>query len=232
LADIATCAGSLLPAVEPIAGAALALNLAYLNLDRFRYRRDIYKHACKQLESLNGAKNQLDALPNGHVYKFITRLGTMPDPDKKESLGFSASDDSDHSGFWWFVYRYVFEKHQDMAACYVLTGVALVALLLGVASNVGQLEVVTCLFQGWVDTAGFYLLCFSVLAPIALVEIGRRSVRALKRTITKGISDISGLMQTLAKEEAAEANRRIANPGFAIPRPRGALIPPHRPPVA
>lgn len=231
MVDVATCAGSLLPAVEPIAGAALALNLAYLNLDRFRYRKEIYKHACTQLDTLNGDKDQLDALPNGHSYKFITRLGTMPDPDKKESFGFDTRDDSDHSGFWWFVYRYLFEKRQDMALCYFLTGIALIALILGVANNVGQWGSLTCLFQGWVDTAGFYLLLFCLVAPIALVEIGRRSVRAFKRTITKTISDISLLMQTLAKKEAKEEVAKLmANPGFTfrgIQRP--ATIPPRGP---
>jgi len=46
---------SLLPSLEPICGGALALNLAYLNLDRFRYAQRLKEAARDSLARVDNS---------------------------------------------------------------------------------------------------------------------------------------------------------------------------------
>lgn len=154
-------------ALEPIAGAGLAINLAYLALDRFRYRMQIEPHAeeaCCELDKKDkdGAFAELDQVRELH---WLARRQAKP-----EVLPFKPSSRGAHA------YHVVFRHHWDIY--FVVAGALLCGftLSLGVALSLNR----WLYFAPHVSVFSTGLLFYGCLllgtVPAGCVWLGRKCV--------------------------------------------------------
>ena len=232
---------SQLPALEPLAGAALAISLAYLNLDRFRYRSRIREHARKELARFAGDASGLARLARNRWFRQVQFLAALPDNDRlsKKSMeehrkeaekngeiknGNSETKSGMPDGLWGKIYLIFFSVHQDRYATYVFTLIALIALLFGCAHQIGVWTFTQCLGSGKLLIFMFYLLSLCVLAPILFVMMGRRVVVWAMEYATSCCTDLEEPMQGAVKKAVQDAAPKIrtsfpVRPSFQSPPP-------------
>src|SRR3546814_852238 len=185
----------MLPALEPMAGAALAINLAFVNLERFRYRKKIRDHARKELDRLkpNGG-GPLPWILESQWYKEVERLSALPDNDGAEPKG-QASRCEMPDGIWGKLYIIFFEFHEDRVASYVMTLISLLVLIVGTAHAIGYLAPIHWVgAYSWAVT-WFWLLAASILVPIGFVILGGCVVDWAKHYTSKNIRELEKMMK-------------------------------------
>lgn len=165
-----------------MAGAALAINLAYLNLERFRYRKKIREHAREVKERLSTDVNGESPHEGSELYQRVVRLSALPDEinyKKKSTKGNLEVNESWDMGevpgdIWWRIYRFLFERHQDRVIVFCTTGVSLVMFFLGTAHSVDHLSSIACWFES--GAIWLYVVTAALVAPIILVFLGSQIV--------------------------------------------------------
>lgn len=185
---------SALPDLEPILGCSFALNLAYIGLQRFRYRRDIRDYANTELGDLaiNPPENCIDT----SLYKSVVRLSSLGN-DRK--IFRKSEQNADLSGFWSFIYECYFECHQDRILTIASASISAALLSLGVAHNIG----VSWFSSYFSDSNIFYwylLVNFILILPVASVVAGWYTVSGAKSFAAKQIVDLKLVMQTKVTE--------------------------------
>tara|TARA_B110000908_G_C10212633_1_gene431055 strand:+ start:1050 stop:1595 length:546 start_codon:yes stop_codon:yes gene_type:complete len=105
--------------LEPIFGSALALNLAYLNLKKFRYRDEISETAKEKIQQTP------DEVHDAKWYKVIANLASG-----KLSWGVFGS-------LWGILYAVFFHTRLDRGVSIIATVISAYYLALGVAHSVG-----------------------------------------------------------------------------------------------
>lgn len=205
----AACASatSLLPQLEPIAGAALAINLAYVNLPRFRYRNRIRERARAKIEELR--LGDQERLPDNYLvseaYKQVRRLAFLPDYDydqseeerktlKEELLIVDWPD-----GLWSKVYKRVFERNTDIVTSIILAALSCLYLLSGVLVSIGFLNPINCITNSNDIAYHFIILVVSMFFPAFAIYLGRHvinwSIDFIDKQITETNKFIDGMKE-------------------------------------
>lgn len=196
----------MLPNLEPLTAGALALNLAYLNLERFRYRDKIRSRARTELDRLNGggSDNTPRKLLENRWFQEVDRLAALPnhDPTGDDDLR-SASYRGNGplpAGPWGRIYNGFYERHQDMYVTCILTVYSIFLLALGTAHSSGILISTSCWFSADLIAFTFWGLVVSILAPIAFVIVGKQIVRWGKDVSKENVNGLVGLLSDEAKD--------------------------------
>ncbi|MER9216019.1 hypothetical protein NKI54_28910 [Mesorhizobium sp. M0663] len=194
---MAECAAatSLAPMLEPVAGTALAVNVAYLALVRFRYRSKIRDHAKQKIESFRGEDGQIAAnICDNLWFQRVARLGSLydndediPEPKKRQKMP---------DGFWGKFYSSVFEFHRDVKAVSALGCFCAFVLAAGTATTVNQWLWMNCLFStDWIWIS-FYLTLLSGLVPVMCALSGKRVVKWAAGYTNECVGGIGQLLKT------------------------------------
>ena len=155
--------------LEPVAGAAVAINLAYLALDRFRYSSIVQDVAVSGLgdEKVHGDTRLQKTTP----FKVLCLLAGEKAP---ATCKVAISDDEDSYGFWFWIYRSLFRKGWDEWIGFACTFWAYLVLFLGVASAVGTISGAVNFFTNWVSASfAIWSLLIVTLFPLVFVGLGR-----------------------------------------------------------
>ena len=150
--------------LEPLAGISLAINLAYLNLKRWRYRDEIHAIAAKALGDLN--QKQSD---NGEQIQGLSQL---------KGLKVLSGRAGDHSKLPMFirVFQLVFSNEWDIYLTAGLSAFSTLILAVGVAHQIHIWRfMLPYSNDGWASFS-FYVLLLALALPLSLVMIGRSLV--------------------------------------------------------
>ena len=180
-----------LPKMAPMTGVAVALCLAYLNLERFRYRSAIARYAREILSRLENNNDGFSSLERPKSVKLIRRFASLTATD--EPL-------QEWDGWWGWLYTKVFEKHFDRRVVLIGSGASLTLLCVGVGYDIG-------LLRGWLISANadwftliFYcLMVFFILLPISLIWLGQKIVAKARTAIDTEFREIEIWLQDTAK---------------------------------
>lgn len=166
------------PELEPVAGACLAINLAYLGLTRFRYRIQIRNAAKEQMSlfSRNGDQFPENIKKLDH-YNQLRSLCELPNHDYEKAEG-ETSAAKIKGTVRGSLYQVLFSKHLDRYLSYLCAGLAAMTLVAGVAHQLGSnwaglLPVIYAPITG-----GWWLFALTVAAtmPVGLILLGRNIV--------------------------------------------------------
>lgn len=183
--------------VSSLAQAVLAVNLAYIGLDRFRYRSAIekmYKDACEQI------KDASTDLQEDLAWKNISRIA---------SGGVKAAWGGRVLGYW--CYKYLFVWTLDIVLCVAFTFASVILLAVhaydaliydinmtsALAGKVG----LTDLAVNWLI---FLMLIAGMIVPAALLAAGSHSTRKAKEAMDENLDHLGTRIKTGA-EAAANA---------------------------
>lgn len=171
-----TCASELHHVVS-LAGGALALNLAYLNLERFRYAKAIQNHSRQVVDKFEKA----EGLPKGTnldqvtSYRKVKELATIPDTDD----GDDADDETKPTAGLWkefgvtgLVYEWIFVKRMDIIICSIFVVVSVVALALGSGHPIGILEWTCSYFDKARIGVSYWTLAMGIAVPMVFLMVG------------------------------------------------------------
>lgn len=182
---------SYLPLLEPMAGAGLAVSLAYLALDRFRYRDAVEDHA-------NGKNKQFESENDNDTVEVVKDLQWLC---RSECNGHTPR------GFGANFYHYVFRNKADefvMAALSALSGFTLVT---GVALTTGIWDWPAYIDNSTVATALFFACFGAILLPAVSVMCGRRCVRWGHEFANHCEREINKIHQAAARSAAVPASQ-------------------------
>ena len=190
-----------------MAGAGLALNLAYINLERFRYRSKIRLHARKELERLKskGGAEIPEEFIEIRNYKLVKYLSALPDNDADIAKRGDKSEEKNNEevwpeGLWPKIYKYLFDKHQDRIFSFLMVIVSTFLLVVGVAHSIGHAQCISCLFSNEWILLSFYILVASVIFPMFFVMLGTRVVRWGTDIASENVAELEKMMQGVARQ--------------------------------
>jgi hypothetical protein len=133
---------SLFATLEPLCGAALTFSLAYLSLDRFRYRERIRTAAQLQLKLLPQRESpRIRTIAHLTQYQMLIRLAALPDNDPIGSQSDTSKAEStirSRRGFHWDLedeYQLLFGRHFDRKTTQYIAFATAAVLILGVVSR-------------------------------------------------------------------------------------------------
>lgn len=181
--------------IEPVAGAGFAMSLAYLALDRFRYRSAVENTAKKALEKYDkegdGIPDLPDSLNNNETVNELKWLC------RKDCNGYSPK------GWQITLYQYVFRQHHDVILVIALGIIATFTLVSGVAFSLNRWQ----WFAGAnspTSVAFFFYLCFASLCTPPLLIWGGRylTIWGVKR-VNELDMQIAGIMKFSASRTIA-----------------------------
>lgn len=150
----------IIPLLEPLAGSGLAVSLAYLALERFRYRDAVERYA----KDKSGRLRNEDESDTVEVVKDLQWL--------------CRDDCNGHTprGLWANLYHYSFRNKADEFLISVLACISGLTLVSGVAMNVGLWSWVSIFEARWISTLLFYSCFAALLIPASSVLFGRKCV--------------------------------------------------------
>lgn len=159
--------------IVSIAGGALALNLAYVNLGRFRYAQAAEKLSKDMLD-----KVEIDGkFRKSKSYQELSALVARNLPEKKEKKN---EDDTDRSAdnkigrdtraLRWLHER-LFVKPTDLVICCIFVVISVIALALGSGHPIGVL-MWTCEYFSTKHDDVYWILAVGVTAPMLFILFG------------------------------------------------------------
>ena len=195
--DLAEKTVSFLQFLEPTFGASLAINLAYLNLEKFRYAKLIAKEARDLL-----SKTELSdtSISGTDWYRQIQSLSeqTSASPPKLEL-----------PLCWWSCGYKIFYWNIDRWFSIFITAYSGIYLVLGVAHSVN-------LFPGTVKyfTSGeiyneFWYSTFGLFWPMMMVTIAAFSIRGSHNFIKYQLTGLVGQITKEGQEELKDSVKEI-----------------------
>jgi hypothetical protein len=155
-----------------VSGAALAINLAYLALDRFRYSSIVQNAAVAQLgdERIHGDGKLHTTAP----FKVLCWLAAEKAPAVCRAV---SANHERPEGFWSWTYSEVFHKGWDERLCFVAAAWAFIVMFLGVSDGIGSFQAAV---SWWVwaisSKASLIALAFATVMPVLFVSLGRGCV--------------------------------------------------------
>lgn len=181
-----------------IAGIGVAMNLAYLKLDRFRHRRSIEDCARSELKRLGDDKGMLDDYKDRDYYKILKRLAGEDGESRASTV----------RGPWFQIYRLLFLKRVDRGMSYLMMGLSL-ATLLGSSrfpingefgANAPSAEVSPLAeIPPSIETVLWAIISFAIVFSIFLVLYGDRMVRLARQEIQHSGSELEQYMAQPAR---------------------------------
>jgi hypothetical protein len=173
--------------VGTIAQSCLATNLAYMALDRFRYRT-IVKAKFEE------AKRFVEKMPEH--FKRDLAWKNIENVAEAATTGWT-------NPFGGWVYRYIFEKATDRAVCGLFALVALLIMALFAAGTLAGSDLsmlnVGCLW--WF----FILVAFGTIIPAAFIWLGRFALRVAVASIDNSITHLAERYREERKPEIPAA---------------------------
>ena len=182
--------------IVSLAGGALALNLAYVNLERFRYAKTIQNSSKGALDQIE--KDQELDYTNAESYQQLKGLVASTYHDKKDEpskpkLGIKLCVMN-------ILYRHLFSNLMDVYLCSLLVVVSVVALVLGSAHPIGVLDWTCPYFTLEFIHRSYWLLAASIAVPMLFLLAGglikrecddlvHRIEADLGQVLKKGVSD-------------------------------------------
>jgi hypothetical protein len=164
----------------------LAINLAYLALDRFRYRAQIEPIAekqCKQNDEKAAFEEFHDLEPVKEL-KWLARRSTsrVHVPRGRGALA----------------YRYLFRKHQDVVFAVAASILCAFTMAVGVAGNVGRWPWADYLLAWPIPALLFYGCLGALLIPGISVALGRKCVVWGQNRVTTCTAQVAIHLKALA----------------------------------
>lgn len=195
---------SALPALEPISATALAINISYLNLERFRYRKRIRDPAREQVALLRKVGDSfLESIRDQDQTVELVWLAAIDDADKNNPT--SPLKRPRSIGPWGWVYRILFHQHIDLWLSGIMTAISLGALFIGPIHELNLAPWSEKYFIGVGAWASWIVLSSCALLPVVFVFMGRRVVKWGEERVAhtgKQLKQLEMLMQGDAKEAA------------------------------
>lgn len=203
---LCTNAVSLLPSLEPIAGTAIAINLAYLNLPIFGYIIRVKDKLNERLGKIDqNVKNGLVQTPWFKQITALTNVDTLDQEFPSLSKPWISAP-----GVWGFLYNVLFYWRLARAVSLLLTAYAIVVLTLGAAHNSGWTAYHACAFDsGHIGTHLFWIT-IALLWPIMVVATGGWICGSSVRFVNYQTSSLETAAIAEANEVLNEATRAAA----------------------
>lgn len=174
----------------------MALNLAYLNLRRWRYRAEVKSTAEVALTSL-----QEKSRGNGSSVDHL---------DQSKGLRFLAGQTDDRRGLPFFinVFHWLYNDELDIKMCLAFSLMSVFLLSAGVAHNLSIWAwLLPAATGGWAQTF-FYLLMLAMAMPALFVLTGRSLGKRAKRHAANCESQLAALFV----KQIAEVSVPVAPP--------------------
>lgn len=156
-------------ALEPLSGAALAICLAYLALDRFRYRTIIREGATKELTP---DLYQTDGVHHTTPFKTLVWLAGPTAPTGCQN----GNSPRRPQGLEPACYGWLFDKPSDEVIVALFAFISFCILLGVVCINANIASWYISLISYFPPGLLFFLLVIGAIAPVAFVLLGRRCV--------------------------------------------------------
>lgn len=154
-----------LGAIEPLAGAGFAMSLAYLALDRFRYRKEIESAAKRALDKYDAEGDGTPDLPPALMTnETVNELQWLC---RKQCNGYAPK------GLNIALYRYLYRKQGDVFTITVLGAMSAVALAAGVAFSLSRWQSIKILDKPLSIGILFYVCFFAMALPPLSIALGR-----------------------------------------------------------
>lgn len=208
--------------LEPLAGAALAINLAYLGLQRFRYREKIRAAAESERKIFEHAeKTAPENIKAMRYYAQLRDLCSLSNHDLDDIPG-ANKDARINNGFWSAIYHHLYRKHRDRYIAYTGAGLAGVTLTTGVAVNIGTWSLASYLYSETSAPLWFYVLILACAAPISMVYVGRQIVFYAAGHAKECREEIEKAMQTKAQDIVIPVGVPVAPAALPAPASNGS----------
>lgn len=203
--EVCEAAASLLPSLEPILGASLALNLAYLNLSKFGYINIVKNSIGTRLDKLD--PNVRNRIESTLWYRQMHALANVETLD--QTLPWKAKFWIAAPSLWGVLYNVLFYWRIGRGVAILAVIYALVLLILGVGHSSGMTDWGACHFSGDHIFNDYRLATIGLLWPLFVVTIGAIVCSSATRFVK---------YQTQSLEEEAVAEAR-----GALDRSQGAV---------
>ena len=154
--------------VVSLAGGALALNLAYVNLERFRYANAIQNISREVLDRVENAEG-ID-FTHTRSYRQLQELVTFPRRDRRDET--SAEVSGAGLRFLRLLYGWIFVKPTDMFICSILVIASVLALALGSGHPIGVLMGTCAWFTREHIHLSYWILASGILVPMVFLALG------------------------------------------------------------
>lgn len=193
---------SLLPHLVPVAGGTLAISLAYMNLDRFRYSASIRQAALDALSRVD-ADSGHKLVDKTARYKELRALSLLRGYDNEAGSSENAPHQPDRidpdleKDLKLFS---VFSTSIDTFCCGFFSIISAVVLLLGCA-HAASMFVYTCQFFLRDHIIYYYsLLAFGMFLPALLVSVGSRLKNKCMNRIPIAEDELQSLKDTFTEQ--------------------------------
>jgi hypothetical protein len=179
-----------------LAQTSLALNMAYIALDRFRYRKKI-------LERFTIEESRAADMPDGYRHDLAwqnVKTIAAGDSPKGWTVG--------RFGYWF--YYLLFQKGVDIFAVYALAISSVLILLIRAYAGL-QIGGNSRLNEGTAtyDWAAFAIVTVGIVAPVMFVLAGRYAVRCAERSIEDNMAHLAKRMLDEAQEDVDAKLERL-----------------------
>ena len=197
---MSTCVSDL-PNIVSLASGALALNLAYLNLERFRYAKAILNSAKEAMDRVE--KNQDLDFTQTRSYTQLKALVEFPASNKRngntgEKLGAFLKTIQ-------FLHGRIFVRPpMDRIFCTVFVIMSVIALILGAGHPIGILPFTCRFFTREYIGVSYWSLVAGVLMPMAFLVLGGFIQRTCRNLAERIEGDLGRVMQRSAQEARVE----------------------------
>jgi len=182
-----------LGALSPLAGATLAANMPYLNLERFRYRDQMRKCAAEQLIPLGASlPNEVTTMDQYRGLLYLASLKNNDGLDKKGVVPLTIPMKCPSGA-----YSCVFAHHQDIFFSTAFSGFAAIMIFLGVALSIGMWSFALPYLAGFPQPI-FWVLTFTTILPGLYIYAGRWVVKQGCDYAGESATQLAGVINRMA----------------------------------
>lgn len=196
---------SLLPQLEPVCGVGVAVSIAYLNLERFRYRKDIREHAQALLERLKNFPS-FNIMEHDEKIALIENLAGLRDNSRAGDLnGANPVAKPLIRSRQRTVYDIIYRFHIDRWVCVFFGIICFLGLCLG-AAHAAKSTVLLAKFFASSGQYNIWLMIMSLgtIFPLLFVSGGGWIVRSLNKQAKIAFESCEKTLQKAVKK--AELN--------------------------
>lgn len=208
---ISACASatSLLSTLEPLCGASVALNLAYLNLSKFGYITVVKDAIGGRLKKID--PNVKERIKDTEWFRQMAALSEVDTLD--QSLPTTKAIWIKAPGIWGFFYNVLFYWRIGRGMAVVATLHALFLLMLGAGHQSNVTNWLACHFDDVHIPNDFALTCVGLLWPLFVVGIGQWVCSSASKFVKYQTSNLADEAKRDATEALDESTRAIRQSG-------------------
>lgn len=192
--------------LHTVAATSLAINLAYLNLDKFRYRKKI-KHVAQT--AIDDCCEGVAELPDG-FWKFTNFRAMARLSDSDEVNGSKNPEPGNiKKGYikdFSLLYRIFLFHHQDRWTCGIICLLSILVIWLGTAQDVFTYKVAEIANSHSLFIFLDLFLSFGCFVPAIFVFVGARSIKWAEEYARTCSIEMSEFLKKPAKEAKFKPN--------------------------